>query len=110
MLIFSEDLDSHFKHFNVFFNIIKHNGLVISAKNIKLFQTKIRFLGHDHYQGTYKPIYRTIEFSDNFPNVILDKTQLQIFLRSLNYFYDFIPKVKHICKPLFDRLKKNLSP
>ena len=43
-------------------------------------------------------------------DVILDKTQLQRFLGSLNYVADFIPKVRHICKPLFDRLKKNPSP
>ena len=53
VFIFSEDIDSHFKHLKIFFKIVKHNGLVISAKKIKLFQTKIRFLGHDLYQGTY---------------------------------------------------------
>lgn len=31
-------------------------------------------LGHDLYQGTYKPICRTAESFDKFPNVILDKT------------------------------------
>ena len=85
---------------------MKNNGSVISAKNVKLFQTKNRFLGHDLYQGTYNPISRTIEFFDRFPNVILDKTQLQIPVGSINYVADFIPKVRHICKPLFDRLKK----
>lgn len=67
-------------------------------------------LGHDLYQGTYKPICRTAESFDKFPNVILDKTQLQRFLGNLNYVANFIPKVRHICKPIFDRLKKNLSP
>ncbi|CAN4115889.1 unnamed protein product [Withania somnifera] len=51
VLIFYEDIDSHFKHLNTFLNIIKHNGLVVSAKKINLFQTSIRFLGHDLYQG-----------------------------------------------------------
>ena len=40
----------------------------------------------------------------------MDKTQLQRFLGSLNYVADFISKVGHICKPLFDRLWKNPSP
>lgn len=110
VLIYSEDIDSHFKHLNIFFKIIKHNGLVISAKKIRLFQTKIRFLGHDLYQGTYKPICRAIEFSEKFPDEITDKTQLQRFLGSLNYVADFIPKVRQICKPLYDRLKKNPVP
>ena len=32
------------------------------------------------------------------------------FLGSLNYVADFIYKIRHICKPLFYRLKKNPSP
>ena len=99
VLIFSEDIDSHFKHLNVFFKIVKNNWLVISAKNIKLFQTKIIFLGHDLYQGTYKPICRTNEFSDKIPNDIFYKTQLPRFLGSFNYVADFIRKVRYICKP-----------
>ena len=55
VLIFSENIDSHFKHLNTFFNVIKTNGLVVSAKKMVLFQTKIRFLGHDLFQGSYKP-------------------------------------------------------
>ncbi|MCF8701941.1 RNA-directed DNA polymerase [Corynebacterium sp. MC-10] len=110
VLIFSEDIDSHFKHLNIFLKTVKYNGLVVSAKKIKLFQTGIRFLGHDLYQGTYKPICRVIEFADKFPDIITDKTQLQRFLGSLNYVADFIPKIRHICKPLFNKLKKSPSP
>ena len=72
------------------------------TKKIKLFQTQIRFLGHDLYQGTYKPICRAIEFFEKFPDIIFDKIQLQRFLGSLNYIADFIPKVRKICKPLFE--------
>jgi hypothetical protein len=36
-----------------------------------------------------KPIDRAIQFADKFPDVILDKTQLQRFLGSLNYVADF---------------------
>nr|KYP39325.1 Enzymatic polyprotein [Cajanus cajan]KYP39330.1 Enzymatic polyprotein [Cajanus cajan]KYP39331.1 Enzymatic polyprotein [Cajanus cajan] len=41
---------------------------------------------------------------DKFLNEIKDKNQLQRFLRCLNYVANFIPKVKIICKPLFNRL------
>jgi len=74
VLIFSENIDSHFKHINTFFKVVKHNSLVVSAKKMVLFQTTIRFLGHDLYQGTYKPICRAIEFSSKFRNEISDKT------------------------------------
>ena len=83
VLIFSEDIDSHFKHLNIFLKIIKHNGLVISAKKLKLFQTKIRFSGKDLYQGTYKPIYISIEFLTNSPMSFWIKLSCKDFLEVL---------------------------
>ncbi|EOX99362.1 Uncharacterized protein TCM_008011 [Theobroma cacao] len=49
-------------------------------------------------------------FADKFPDKILDKTQLQRFLGSLNYVIDFYPRLNKIYKPLHDRLKKNHGP
>jgi hypothetical protein len=42
VLIYSKSIDEYWKHLNSFIEIIKINGLVVSAKKIKLFQTKIR--------------------------------------------------------------------
>ena len=72
--------------------------------------TKIRFLGHEIWQGTITPISRSIEFAEKFPEVIKDKTQLQRFLGCLNYVSDFIPKIRIIAKSLFNRLRKNPKP
>ena len=47
VLIFSNSIEEHFKHLKNFQKIVRDNGLVISATKIKLFQTKIRFLGFD---------------------------------------------------------------
>ncbi|XP_047261734.1 uncharacterized protein LOC124895336, partial [Capsicum annuum] len=77
---------------------------------MKLFQTSIRFLGHDLHQGSQKPICRAIEFSTKFPDEITDKTQLQRFLGSLNYVADFIRNIRQVCEPLFQCLKKNPVP
>ena len=76
ILIFSKSLDEHWKHLHSFLHIIKYNGLVISAPKIKLFQTKVRFLGYDIHQSTILPISRSIEFASKFPDEILEKTQL----------------------------------
>ena len=46
------------------------------APKMKLFQTKIRFLGHEINQWMTKLIQRSIEFADKFPNEIKDKKQL----------------------------------
>jgi hypothetical protein len=89
VLDFSKTTDEHWKHLNSFLDTIKHSGLVVSAKKIKLFQTKIRFLGFDISEGQICPIDRAIQFVDKFLDIIIDKTQLQRFLGSLNYIADF---------------------
>ena len=106
VLVFSPSIEKHFKHINIFIDIIKRNGLVVSLPKVKLFETKIRFLGFEIHLGKIKPIQRSIEFASNFPDQILDKTQLQRFLGCLNYVSDFIQNIRPICKPLYQRLKK----
>jgi uncharacterized protein (DUF779 family) len=51
VLIYSKSIDEHWKHLNSLLDIINHNGHVVSAKKIKLFQTKIRFLRFDFFEG-----------------------------------------------------------
>ena len=65
-LIFSKNLEQHFKHFNVFIEITKRNDLAISKSKIVLFKSKIHFLGHNIFQGTIIPIERAIQFTDKF--------------------------------------------
>jgi hypothetical protein len=56
VLIFSKSIEEHWKHLNSFLDTIKHSGLVVSAKKIKLFQTKIKILGFDISEGQIHPI------------------------------------------------------
>ena len=110
ILVYSSSIDEHGKHLYLFLETIKRNGLVVSAKKIKLFQTKVRFLGYDISEGQIHPIDRVIQFVDKFPDVITDKTQLQRFLGSLNYVANFYKDMRKQCKPLFDRLQNNHPP
>ena len=82
----------------------------MSASKMVLFQTKIRFLGHDIFQGTIKPIERSLAFVDKFPDEIKDKKQLQRFLGCLNYISDFFPHLRQLCAPLYKRLRKHPIP
>ena len=52
VLIFSNTIDQHFKHLQIFISVMERNGLAASASKLLLFQTKVRFLGHNIYQGT----------------------------------------------------------
>ena len=88
VLIFLEFIKQHWKHLRSLLNIVKLNGLVVLAPKIKLFQTHVRFLGFDIHHSLIKPIDRAIQFADKFPDQIIDKTQLQRFLGSLNYISD----------------------
>ena len=110
ILIFSKNIDQYFKHLNIFYDLIYKNGLAVSPTKIILFQKGIRFLGHDIIQGTIKPINRSLQFTNKFPDEIKDKKQLQRFLGCLNYIHDFFKDLGSICKPLYNRLKKNPEP
>ena len=75
---------------------------------MSLFQTKIRFLGHNIYQGTITAISRSIKFANKFPDELREKSQLQRFLGCLNYVSNFLPNLKKTIQPLFQRLQKKL--
>ena len=107
VLIFSKSIDDHWKHLDIFVNVIKHNGLVVLATKINLFKNKIWFLGHNIYKGTLSPIDRAIQFADKFLDEIKDKNQLQRFLGSLNSVSDYFQGLRKICRPLYKRLEKN---
>ncbi|KAJ9561924.1 hypothetical protein OSB04_007084 [Centaurea solstitialis] len=58
VLIFSKSINEHFKYLNIFYDLIFKNGLVVSASKMSLFQTQIRFLGHEIINNTIRPIQR----------------------------------------------------
>jgi len=109
ILVFSNTIDQHFKHLQIFISVMERNGLAVSASKLILFQTNIRFLGHNIYQGMIKPIQRALAFADKFPDEIKD-CKLQRFLGCLNYVADFFPNLRQTCAPLYNRLKKNPKP
>ena len=75
---------------------------------MKLFQTKFRFVGHDIFNGTIKPIQRSIEFADKFSDEIKDKSQLQRFLGCLNYVVNFFPNLGKFANHYFKDSRKIL--
>jgi len=110
VLVFSKSIDQHFKHLQTFISVMEKMGLAAFTSKMILFQTKIRFLGHDIYQGTVKPIQRFLTFADKFPDEIKDRKQLQRFLGCLNYVSDFFPHLRQTCALLYKRLRKNPNP
>ena len=76
ILIFSNSIEQHIKHLQVFEREVVKNDLVLSKIKIKLFKIKIRFLRCEIKMGTIKPIQKPIDFADKFSNQITNKTQL----------------------------------
>jgi len=110
VLIFSKNIDDHFKHVNIFMKLVQKNGLVLSKKKIEVFQTSIKFLGHKICNGQISLQQHAIEFADKFPDVIRDKTQLQRFLGCLNYVSSFYQDCASDRKVLNERTKDNPPP
>ena len=54
-------------------NVTNIKGLFMSALKMLLFKTQIRFLEHDIFQGTIKPIVRSLAFASKFLDIIEDK-------------------------------------
>ena len=107
VLIFSKSLDQHWKHLNTFQYLITKNGLVLSERKIKLFQTSVNFLGFKIQNQTLTPVNRVIDFANKFPDQLTDKKQLQRFLGCLNYLSDFYKKSAFDRKPLQQLLKND---
>lgn len=73
-----------------------------------LSNTKIRFLGHEVYQGTIRLIQRSIKFDNKFLNKVKDKNQLQRFLGSLNHVSNFYLNLRKIVNSLLVDLRTTL--
>lgn len=75
-----------------------------------LFQTKIKILGHEISNGEIIPINRYVDFTDKFPDVLMEKTQLQRFMGSVNYIANYYKNLAIDCAPLYEHLRKNPPP
>lgn len=110
ILVFSSSIEQHFKHLHTFLQVIQNSGFVLSAKKMELFQTRIKFLGHIIENGQITLQQHAIEFADKFPDKILDRTQLQRFLGSLNYVSHFYQNCAKDRRLLNQRLTKDACP
>ena len=106
VLIYSKNLHQHFKHLKTFFNVIKYNGLVVSAPKIKLFQTKIWFSVHYTFNGTIYPFNgllnlqisfhmkskTKIDYNDFFALIMLQISHLNSE-KFVNYYFNDLRKI-----------------
>jgi hypothetical protein len=98
ILVFSSSVEQHFKHLRIFWQAIKQAGLVCPKRRWNSSRLKSSSLATSLSNGQITLQTHAIEFADKFPDKILDKTQLQRFLGSLNYISHFtknVPKIEN---------------
>ncbi|KAJ9553340.1 hypothetical protein OSB04_017385 [Centaurea solstitialis] len=96
VLIYSDNIESHLKHLDIFIELCIKNGLALSEKKTKLIQEQIDFLGMKIDGKGIELQSHILEKINSFPDKLIDKKQVQSFLGILNY-----------AKPFQDLLKKN---
>ena len=104
---YSHSLQEHLKHLQKFYELVYKHGLVLSEPKMEIGKTEIEFLGFKIQKGQIILQNHVLSCFENFPNEILDKTQLQRFLESLNYIRPFYKGQAEDIKVLQQRLKKD---
>ena len=89
ILICSHSLQEHLKHLQIFYDLVYKHGLVLSEPKMEIGKTEIEFLGLNINKGTVVLQNHVLQSFTKFPDQIMEKTQLQRFLGSLNYIRPF---------------------
>ncbi|KAL2498553.1 polyprotein [Abeliophyllum distichum] len=50
VLVYSDSIEQHLKHLQIFLSVARKNGIAVSEKKIVLCQTRIKFLGHEIFR------------------------------------------------------------
>ena len=69
----------------MFYELVFKHGLVLSESKMEIEKTEMEFLEFKIQKGQVVLQKHVLSVFSQFPNQILDKTQLQRFLGSLNY-------------------------
>lgn len=89
IMMFSKNINQSCKHLNISSNLPNIIFWLFWERKWKFVQTKVRFLSHEIEEGKYIFIDISINFVDKLFDEIKHQTQLQRFLRNLNYIFHF---------------------
>ena len=91
----------------MFYELVYKHGLVLSESKMEIGKTEMEFLGFKIQKGQVVLQEHVLNVFNQFPDQILDKTQLQRFLGSLNYLRPFYKGQAADIHLLQQRLRKN---
>jgi hypothetical protein len=107
-LYFSIDMNQHKKHLEKVYERIYKHGISLSKSKLEFAKTRIEYLGLILSQGKIEMQEHVLKALSKFPDIILDKKQLQRFLGSLNYIRKFYENQAKDVKCLQKRLSKEM--
>lgn len=107
ILVFSKDVKEHIIHLQKFYDLVYNNGLVLFATKMEVAQINVKYLGMDIENERVKVQKHIFETIFKFLDKLIEKTQLQRFLRCVNYVYGYFPFLAAKRKLLNKRFFKN---
>nr|WCR39427.1 ORF3 [Pineapple bacilliform CO virus] len=105
ILVFSDTPEQHKKHLEVFLQIVRKNGLVLSPTKMKVGVQQVDFLGatigNSRIRLQPHIIQKVVQFNDKD----LQTTKgLRSFLGILNYARNYIPQMGKLLGPLYSKV------
>jgi hypothetical protein len=97
-------MEEHLEHLQIFFEILRDNGLTINPSKCSFDVSSVKFLGHMVSESGVVPLPRHVEAISGFPRPT-DLRQLQRFLGLINFYRRFLPAIAGVLKPLTDLLR-----
>ena len=105
LLVYSSNIDDHFRTLEKVFAKFKVTGLTINLKKCKFLKSKVLHLGHVISSEGISPDPDKLSVLPDWPRPTTVKT-LKSFLGYASYFRSYIPNFATITKPLYDQTTK----
>lgn len=111
ILLFSKSIADHIKHLSLIFQALRDNGLKISPKKCKFFQSRVVYLGHVIFVSPDGKVNIT---ALNDRCVAIRKMTapknvrgVRRFIGAVMYLSTFLPKLQTLLSPLHELTRKN---
>ena len=105
VLVFSENIEDHFKHVKIVIERLRQHNLKIKLSKCKFARRKIQFLSHIIEDGKISAIIEAVSNAKTPKNV----KQIQSFLGLASYYRKFIKNFSRIASPLINLTKKDVN-
>ncbi|PKI77243.1 hypothetical protein CRG98_002364 [Punica granatum] len=107
ILLFSSIEKAHVHLLQPFLNIVSSYEIMLSEKKMVIGQKKIQFFGMKLANGQYQSEPHVALEILKYSEESLTKEQIQLFLGTVNYLRDFLPRIARLTCPLEKILKKD---